>query len=84
MFTLRELQQMHLLPVTYPLPCTFRISASHVPGHSHCIDAWGIPEEQALLHDHLFLKDCTVNAEEITCRILTAKSRSMGFPLKLR
>ena len=34
---------------------------------------------QALLHDLLFLKDSTVNAEEITCRILTAKSRNMGF-----
>ena len=48
---------------------------------SHCTNAWGILEEQALLNNHQFLKDCTVNAEEITYRILTAKSGSMGFHL---
>jgi len=72
---------MHSLLVIHPLPCTFRISAGYVPGYSHCTNALGTLEEEALLYDHQFLQDCTVNAEEITSRILTAKSRSMGFHL---
>lgn len=66
-----KLQQMHSLLVTHSLPCTFRVSASHVPGYSYCIPTHeGTLEEQALHHDHQFLKDCTVNAKEITYKII--------------
>ncbi len=31
---------------------------------SHCIDVWGTQKEQALLHGHLYHRECTTNAGE--------------------